>query len=68
MRWSWNDIAGVILTTCVGVGWTVSIILMALSDRPLNNSGAAVITGIGGVLVGAVGNWLVRRTRKDEDE
>lgn len=59
--WSWHGAVALVLAICVGVGWATALIIAAAQAEPIGQQGTALLSTIGGALVGGVVGWLGAR-------
>lgn len=57
-QWSWHGLAGVILAACVGLGWSIALVVTSVKNGPVTDAGAQILNTIGGGLIGAVATWI----------
>jgi hypothetical protein len=55
---NYAGLVGVILATCLGVGWTASVILATLSPEGVGEEGLQLLRTVGTALAGALGAYL----------
>lgn len=74
MHWSWHGAVALVLATCVGVTWSVVVIVLVVTGEPVDVQVGAWLQGVTTVIVGGVLGWLVGvgrrapRRRLDDDD
>jgi hypothetical protein len=67
-RWDWRGAVAFTLALCLGVGFAVSIIADSLRHEPISAEHAALLSTLGGALIGAVATWLGLSALDRDDE
>ncbi len=58
MRGHWAGVVATILAASIGVGFAAAMIGATVQHEQISQQGAALLTTLGGAIIGAVAGWL----------